>query len=146
MEAPAKLAFLHHGVAPSPAPGAGVVRLGAAGYFCDDETIRCAEFRCYFDLSDIRLRQHAGGMLRNRRARQRDIDEFLVLEWKLCALDLSVRARAGQALREMTPVRRRERTLAVMRAGGNDMRARRDQLPPHRDDPGIARRSEEHTS
>ena len=85
------------------------------------------------------LRQHAGGAPRDRRARQRDIGEFLVLERQLGALDLLVRARARQALGEMAPVRRRQADIAVMRAGRRDMRAGRDQLLAQRDDPRIAR-------
>ena len=56
----------------------------------------------------------------NRRARQRDISEFLVLERQLRALDLLVRAGALQALGEMAPVRRLKRAFAVMRAGRGD--------------------------
>lgn len=122
------LVFRHHGVAPAPAPGAGVIRFGAAGHFCDDESIRRAEFGRHLDLADDGLRQHAGGTCRDWGPRQRHIAEFFVLEGKLGFLDPLVRARPGQPLREVAPVGRLNRAFAVVRAGGCDMRARRDQL------------------
>src|ERR1700682_6330801 len=109
-----------HRIAPSPPPGGAVVAFGASRYPCDDEPLGRIELRRHFDLVDIRLRQHPRWTSRDRRARQRDIAEFFVLEWKLRSLDLLMRARARQALREMTPVRRRQRARAVLRAGGRN--------------------------
>src|SRR5713226_145 len=40
------------------------------------------------NLGDIRLRQHAGGMRRDRRARQRHIAELFVLIGKFCGFEL----------------------------------------------------------
>src|SRR5438876_6811585 len=91
------------------------------------------------DLGDNRLRNHAGGMPRGRPARQRHIAEFFVLKGKFCGFELLMHPRPRQALGEMTPVRRCERTFAIVRAGGCDMRAGGDQLSPQRDDPAIAR-------
>ena len=108
--------------------------------FRDFEAVRRAELCRHLDLADVGLRQHAGRALRDRRARQRDIGEFFVLERQFGALDLLVRARARQPLGEVAPVRRCKRTLAVMRAGRGDMRACCDQLLAQRDDPRIARR------
>ena len=68
----------------------------------------------------------------DRRAGQREIAEFLVLERQLGALDLLVRAQARQPLGEMAPVGRGKRTFAVVRAGGRDMGAGRDQLRAQR--------------
>ena len=61
-------------------------------------------------------------------ARQRDIGKTFILERQLRALDVFVRARALQALRKVAPVGRLQRACAVMRAGGDDMRADGDQL------------------
>ena len=83
-----------------------------------------AKFCRHFDLGGDGLRQHPGGMQRDRGAGQREIAELLVLERKLDFLDLFVGARARQPLREMTPVGGVERTFAVVRAGRCDMRAR----------------------
>src|SRR5436309_1058555 len=106
-----------HRIPPPPAPGAGIVRLGAAGRLYQSETIRGTELCGYFDLGGDRLRQHPRTSRCTRRARQRDIGEFFVLERQFDALDLFMRARTLQALGEVAPVRRGERTLAVMRAG-----------------------------
>jgi len=46
-------------------------------------------------------------VLRDRRARQRDIAELLVLIGKFRGFELFVRARAGQALREPVPLFRK---------------------------------------
>src|SRR3954451_248893 len=113
-------------IAPPPAPGGGVIRLGAARDFCEGETFRSAELGYYFDLADSGLRQHPGRTLRKRRARQSDIREPFILERQLRTLDLLVRAGALQALGEMAPVGRLQRAFAVVRAGGGDMRAQGD--------------------
>src|SRR6478609_4989915 len=91
------------------------------------------------DLGDNGLRNHAGRVPRGRSAGQRDIAKFFVLIGKFCGFELFMRPRPRQALREMTPVRRRKRTFAVVRAGGRNIRAGRDQLSPQRDDPAVAR-------
>ena len=103
---PRRVAFFHHRVAPSPAPGAGVIRLGAARHFCDGETVRRAELRGHFHLADIGLRQHAGGTRFDRRAASARHRRISRPRRKLGGLDLPVRARARQALGEMAPVRR----------------------------------------
>ena len=71
---------------------------------------------------------------------QRQVDELFVLEWRLSALDLLVRAQARQALRKVTPVRRDQRAVVVVRAGGRDIRAGGDQQASDLHDPPIARR------
>src|SRR5438552_1212532 len=90
-------------IAPAPTAGSGIVCLGPARHFCEDETCRSAEFGRYFDLGDDRLRQYPGRTLNERRARQRDIGEFFVFERQLLALALLVPAGALQALGEMAP-------------------------------------------
>src|ERR1700680_4910396 len=89
---PPGLPLLLNRIPPSPAPGADVVRLGTSGHGCDGDTTRGAEFCPQLGLGDIRLRQHAGGMPRDRHPRQRDIAEFFVLIRQFGALDLLMRA------------------------------------------------------
>ena len=132
--------FFRHGVAPSPAPGAGVVGPGPARHLDRGKTGWRAELRGHFHLADIRLRQHAGTTRFDRRAAQRDIGEFLVLISELGGLDLPVRARARQALGEMAPVGRDQWTVAFMRAGRGDMRARRRSIVAAARDRGVAGR------
>jgi hypothetical protein len=115
--------LLCYRIAPAPAAGAGVIRLGAARHFCERDALRRAELCRYFDLADCWLREYPRRVCADRRARQRDIGKPLILERQLRALDLLVRARTLQALRKMTPVGLHERAFAVMRAGRGDMRA-----------------------
>src|SRR5580700_905418 len=117
------LTFIHYRIAPAPTPGARIGRFVAVRHFFASETVRCAERCRHFGFAEVRLRQHARAAKRDRRSRQRDIGKFLVLEGKLDALDLLVRARAHQALGEVTPVRCDERTWTVVRAGCCGMRA-----------------------
>ncbi len=71
---------------------------------------------------------------------QGDVDEALVLERHLGALDLPVRLRARQALAEMAPVGRYERAGLFVRAGRGDVGAWRDQLLAQREDARVAGR------
>src|SRR5215213_3277405 len=92
-----------YGVAPSPAPGASIIGFGAARHFGNRQPLDGAELCGHLELADIRLSQHPRPDLRWRRARQGQVDESLILEWKLRCLDLFVRARTRQALREVAP-------------------------------------------
>ena len=112
-----------------------------AAALCDFEAVRRAKLRasprpCRPQAAPARGRDARA----DRRARQRDIGEFFVLERHLGALDLLVRARARQALGEVAPVGRGKRTWAVMRAGRCDMRAGAISCCAQRDDPRVARR------
>ena len=127
-------------IAPAPPPGARIGRFVAVRHFRDLKTFDRAEFCDHFDLADHGLRQHAGKTPQGRRARQRDITEFLVFKGKLGPLDLHVRAQPRQTLGEMTPVGPLKRAFAVVRAGRRGMRAASDQLFSQGDDPRIARR------
>src|SRR5579883_1888974 len=101
------LSFLHHrAIPPAPAPGHRIAGLVAAGHFRDSDAVGRAEFRRNLDLADGRLCQHAGGSAWNGRAGHDAIGKFLVLERQFRALDRLVRARAREALGEMTPVGR----------------------------------------
>src|SRR5882724_4557666 len=72
------LISLPYRVAPSPALGTGIVRLGAARHLRGHEAFGGAEFRSHFNLGDDRLRQHASCTVCDGRARQRDVAEFFV--------------------------------------------------------------------
>src|ERR1700754_3283253 len=105
------LTFLSCRIAPAPMPGGGIGGFVAARYLCDGDPIGCAKLGCYFGLADGGLREHAGRMFGGRRARQHDIGKPLVLERHVGALDLLVRARSGEALGKVTPVRRLQGAL-----------------------------------
>ena len=84
--------LLRHRVAPTPAPGARIVGFRPAGHFGDGKTVRRTEFGRYLDLIGLGLGENAGGASCGRRARQRNIGKFLVLEGQFDPLDLLVRA------------------------------------------------------
>src|SRR5262249_60372289 len=66
--------------------------------------------------------------MRCRFSRNRQIAEFLVFPGDVRAFSLPMDARAGNALGEMTPVRRLKRARMRMRAGPDHMRGGLDQL------------------
>jgi Mitochondrial small ribosomal subunit Rsm22 len=69
-----------------------------------------------------------------RRARDRHIAELLVFPRKLRVLGQPMQARTGDALGEMTPVRRHKRAGVSVRTRRDQMRAGFDQLSPRGDD------------
>ena len=81
-----------------------------------------AELRRRGHLGDERAAPARARGAADRRSRQRDITEFFVLEWQLGALDLHMRAQARQALGEMTPVGRRQRTCRSCGQGARHAR------------------------